>query len=117
MKTKLQEAINQLPVIQKAHIYEPTIENVAEISFKAGQEEEYKKWVKAFEVAGILIASADKVGIAIEETKRAGIKEVVRWIKSHQLIKPDKDSITRFEPFYQIEKAKLKEWGKEDGQD
>ena len=42
---------------------------------------------------------------------KAGIKEVVEWIRTHQLIKPDDDSITRFEPFYQIEEAKLKEWG------
>ena len=42
---------------------------------------------------------------------RAGIKEVVEWIRSHQLIKPDDDSLTRFEPFYQIEEAELKEWG------
>ena len=42
---------------------------------------------------------------------KAGIKEAVGWIKSHQLIKPDDDSVTRFEPFYQIEEAELKEWG------
>jgi len=42
---------------------------------------------------------------------REGIKEAVARIRSHQLIKPDGDSITRFEPFYQIEEAELKEWG------
>ncbi len=41
---------------------------------------------------------------------QAGIKEVVKWIESHQLIKPDKNSITRFEPFYQIKEVELKEW-------
>jgi len=39
------------------------------------------------------------------------VSKVVEWIKSHQLIEPDRDSITRFEPFYQIEQAKLKEIG------
>lgn len=42
---------------------------------------------------------------------QAGIREVVEWIESHQLIEPSKDSLTRFEPFYQIEQVKLKEWG------
>ncbi len=49
----------------------------AEISFKAGQEDEYKKWVNAFKSAGIMIASTEMVSVAIEETKRAGIKKVV----------------------------------------
>ena len=44
-----------------------------------------------------------------ENGKKAKIKEVVEWIKSHQLIEPDKDSITRFEPFYQIERKELEE--------
>ena len=39
MEAKIQEAINKLPVIQKAHIYEPKIEDVAESSFKAGIRE------------------------------------------------------------------------------
>jgi len=39
MEAKLQEAIKKLPAIQKAHIYEPKIEDVAEISFKAGIRE------------------------------------------------------------------------------
>ncbi len=42
---------------------------------------------------------------------KEGRKEVVEWIKSHPLIEPDDDSITRFEPFYQIEESKLEEWG------
>ncbi len=46
--------------------------------------------------------------------RKAGIKEVVEWVRSHQLIEPDKDSITRFEPFYQIEEKELKEWGIEE---
>jgi len=39
MEAKLREAVWSLPVIQKAHIYEPKIEDVAEISFKAGIKE------------------------------------------------------------------------------
>lgn len=42
---------------------------------------------------------------------KVGIKEVVEWIRSHQLIEPDEDSITRFEPFYQIAETNLKNWG------
>lgn len=42
---------------------------------------------------------------------KASIKEVLDWVCSHQLISPDDDSLTRFEPFYQIEEKELKEWG------
>ena len=78
------------------------------ISFMAGEEEEYKKWVKAFMKVGVLIAEADTVGIAIEEIKRAGTREMVEWI------------ITRFEsyhgnPVHTVEwETKLKEWGIDD---
>ena len=41
-----------------------------------------------------------------------GIKEVVEWIETHTLISPDKDSLTQFEPFYQIERTELREWRK-----
>ena len=44
---------------------------------------------------------------------KKGIEEVVAWIRSHQLIEPSDDSVTRFEPFYQIEQAKLKKWEKQ----
>ncbi|HUV46318.1 MAG TPA: hypothetical protein VMW45_04550 [Dehalococcoidia bacterium] len=36
MKAELQEAINTLPVIQKAHIYEPNLEDVAEVTYLIG---------------------------------------------------------------------------------
>jgi hypothetical protein len=39
-----------------------------------------------------------------------GVKEVIDWIKTHQLIEPDKDSLTKFEPYYMIEAKELKEW-------
>jgi len=42
---------------------------------------------------------------------QAGIKEVVEWIRKHQLVQPDNNSITQFYPFYQIEERELKEWG------
>ncbi len=54
-----------------------------DIASKAGQEEENKGWVKAFMDVGILIAEANTVGIAIDETKRAGIREVVEWINKN----------------------------------
>ena len=38
MEAKLQELIASLSVIQKAHVWEPTIEAVTDISFKAGVE-------------------------------------------------------------------------------
>jgi len=42
---------------------------------------------------------------------KAGIKEVIEWIKKHELTSPDDNSITRFYPFYYIEERELKEWG------
>jgi len=41
---------------------------------------------------------------------RAGIKEVIEWVKKHELTSPRENSITRFYPFYQIEERELKEW-------
>lgn len=67
---------------------------------KAGQEEEYKKWVKAFMGAGILIAQATDVKIAIDETKRAGRREVAEWISSNW----------RRDITIEEWQAKLKEW-------
>ncbi len=71
------------------------LEQQAEISFKAG----YKHALEGAVMNG-----------AFDSIKKLGIKEVVGWIKSHQLIEPDKNSLSRFEPFYQIEQEKLKEW-------
>ena len=45
MEAKLQEAIIKLPVILKAHIYEPKVEDVAEIAFSLGIRE-VVKWVE-----------------------------------------------------------------------
>jgi len=36
-----------------------------------------------------------------------GVKSVLLWIRRHDLIKPDDNSITRFEPFYQIEESDI----------
>ncbi len=36
MRPELEKAIKNLPVLQKAHIYEPTIDDVAEVAFKGG---------------------------------------------------------------------------------
>lgn len=38
MEARLKAEIDKLPVIHKAHIYEPKIDDVAEISFKAGKK-------------------------------------------------------------------------------
>ena len=49
------------------------------------------------------------------ENYQAGIREVVRYVGSHFVVRPDKDSITRFEPYYMIAvsdvEGKIKEWG------
>ena len=65
-------------------------------AYKAGEQESDKKWRQILK---------DSVALA----ELSGKEEVMEWIETHQLIEPAKDSITRFEPFYQIEKAKLKE--------
>ena len=70
----------------------------AEISFKAGQEQ------------STVIAELDAMERGYQAGKEDGIKEVVEWIETHQLIKPDKDSLTRFEPFYQIGEKELRKW-------
>lgn len=59
--------------------------------------------------AGYNKALAQLAGMA-EECKQQGRREVVEWVKTHSLIAPDKNSITRFEPFYQITQVELKEW-------
>jgi len=41
-----------------------------------------------------------------------GIYEVIEWIKKHQLVEPDSNSITQFHPFYQIKERELEEWSK-----
>jgi len=40
--------------------------------------------------------------------RQEGRQEVIDWIRAHPLIAPDKNSLTRFEPFYQIEEAELR---------
>ncbi len=49
MEAKLQELIASLSVIQKAHVYEPTIEAVTDISFKAGVEQGRREVVDCVE--------------------------------------------------------------------
>jgi hypothetical protein len=38
------------------------------------------------------------------------VKELIEWIEAHELISPDNDSCTRFEPYYHIEKKELEEY-------
>lgn len=47
---------------------------------------------------------------------QAGIKEVVKWIgQEHMVVRPDKNSISQFAPYYIIAtqelEDKIKEWG------
>lgn len=46
---------------------------------------------------------------------KAGIREAVDFICNHNLVKPDDDSITRFEPYYMVEVRMLKSFLKEHG--
>jgi hypothetical protein len=43
----------------------------------------------------------------LEQIEVRGRGNAVAWIRSHELIKPDKDSLTRFEPYYHIEEREL----------
>jgi hypothetical protein len=38
------------------------------------------------------------------------VTTVIDWLKVHPLVEPDKDSLTRFEPYYMIEAKELKDW-------
>ena len=93
MEAKLQEAINKLPVIQKAHIYEPKLEDVAEISFKAGYEQGLKEQGSPRADAEIRLADKEfakrfrKEWLKDEKTfrpfkagRQAGIREVVELL-------------------------------------
>lgn len=44
----------------------------------------------------------DREQAVFEDGIRAGRKEVIEWLTGHELIKPEADSLTQFEPFYQI---------------
>jgi hypothetical protein len=46
-----------------------------------------------------------------EISYKAGKQSILDFIRHHTLIKPDKNSITRYEPFYQITEKELKELG------
>ena len=74
MEAKLQEVINKLPVILKAHIYEPRIEDIAEIAFKAGYEQGVEDHHKTCKV-----------------DYEAGVREVRNWIIDHSIITHGKE--------------------------
>jgi hypothetical protein len=107
MEAKLQEEINKLTVIMNAHIYEPRIEAVAEISFKAGYDSR-KEEIEA--LMSIAFKDGEKAG------KQEGIKEVVEWIKSNACLeRGDCDVGLCFEDYLHFDyhdwQAKLREWG------
>lgn len=88
MEAELQEAINKLPVIQKAHIYEPKIEDVAEICFKAGKEECAKTHFKPdWKI------KAKDIKDATEESRKATIREVAEWLVSHNTARATAEDI------------------------
>ena len=100
MDTKLQEAINKLPVIQKAHIYEPDIVSVAEISFKAGWDAREK-------------APLDKED-RCDKCYQQGIKEVVESLKENfEYLDSAGDNFTGKGYFISEGdwQGKLREWG------
>lgn len=46
-----------------------------------------------------------KCGLWLDKQAIAGI---IDWIEKHELIKPDENSLTQFEPYYHIESKELK---------
>ena len=71
----------------------------AEISFKAGKE-----------------SLAEGISEIMEQSKQAGIKEVVEWMKSKmELTRCDPDTMAYFNDYVWVDydewKAQLKEWG------
>jgi len=73
MKKELQEVINKLPVLQKAHIYEPKLEDVVEVAYKVGREDGVKFCHKQFD---------ENLPEIIKGSRQKGIEEVVDWIDS-----------------------------------
>ena len=73
MEAKLQEAINKLPVIQKAHIYEPKVDDVAELSFKAGRSQG---------ITDSALSSVNAIHNATIDGINIGRQEVVKWIEN-----------------------------------
>ena len=76
----------------------------AEIAFKAGQEEEYKKWIKACMKAGMLISKPDQ----LVNLHKAGIREVVDWIENNNYYIDRRDTIEINNRDWDDQ---LKEWG------
>ena len=97
MKDRIQAAIKEARAKNPGRI--TLAQDIYEFIFKAGMEYGNKE---AYE-SGVHNGHAE--GLA------EGIKEVVEWIKEHELISPDDSSIARFYPFYYIEERELKEWG------
>ena len=63
-------------------------------------------------IGNIRLADLEKFRLVSE---REGIKLAADWIRHHSLVKPDKSSSTRYEPFYQIEEQELNLFLKEHG--
>jgi len=72
----------------------------AEISFKGGQQKEYKRWIKACMKAGMLIYAPDH----LVNLHKAGIKQVVEWIEDNRMFNRKTDKWCEWQ-------AQLKDWG------
>ena len=100
MKKELQEVINKLPVLQKAHIYEPKLEDVVEVAYKVGREDGVKFCHKQFD---------ENLPEIIKGSRQKGIKEVVEWVEDNH------SYCTKTLEFMAVNKlewqAQKKEWG------
>ena len=81
----------------------------AEISFKAGQQEEYKKWIKSCMGAGMLISEPKQ----LVNLYQSGRREVVEWIRENLYDATGRRSVCGIFaiPDYKL-KAKLRDWFK-----
>ena len=53
-------------------------------------------------------------GVSLAETMyKSGMRKVVDFIEKYELIRPDKDSLTQFYPYYIIEQKDVEEFKKE----
>lgn len=85
----------------------------AEISFKAGKEEEYTKWIKACMKASMLISKPEQ----LTNLYKVGIREVVEWSDDICILHGDADArvrqgkVLRQGNCYECWQAQKKKWG------
>lgn len=96
------------------------IEAQSEISFKAGREEEYKRWIKFGMMAGLLLSQPQQLKRIIPQIKgeehKAGIREVVEFSNDICILHGDADArvrqgkVLRKGHCYECWQAQLKKW-------